>query len=597
MIEKMKKYTFVLYHLDYADFLARLQELGMVHIIRSTDDKSETLQMNHELLEEYSKALKFLQKIDASASKQSTNLPTKALLNQINNAREEKEKLIRKQEALRKQIKDLQPWGHFEYELVKRLRDNGVAVQFYHCLKNHFNPQWEEQYTIRKIAERSGLLYFVLLYKGEEPALEADRFSFHNKTLFELEKEQEELTNRIEAIDEYFSGIASVAIETFQKELQRLTGEYAYEEARLQGVSEAEDHLKVIGGWIPISKEDKLKQFIKEQQLVYFSEEARVEDNPPINLKNNWFNRLFEPITKMYMLPKYNEFDLTPFMAPFFMLFFGFCNADIAYGIILIILTVVLRAKLKDPTTKAMMTLVMFFGISSIIMGWVMGSLLGYDLKKIPAIGEQILIRNNDQIFNFALLLGVIQILFGIAIATVKKIRQSGPLHGLSEFGTFMFIAALSVLGAQQLGTDISPIQPYLKYPIWAGLALILLFNKPGKNPLINIAGGLWLLYNIVTGFFGDILSYIRLFALGVSSAILGFVVNSIGAQMSGIPIIGPVIFIIFMLFGHSLNLALGALSGFVHPLRLTFVEFFKNAAFEGPGIEYKPFSKHSKVK
>ena len=161
-----------------------------------------------------------------------------------------------------------------------------------------------------------------------------------------------------------------------------------------------------------------------------------------------------------------------------------------------------------------------------------------------------------------------------------------------TPFGTFLLIAAFSTLGAQQLGTDISAVQPYLKYPLYAGLALILLFNNPPKNIIVNILGGIWALYNIVTGFFGDILSYIRLFALGVSSAILGFVVNSIGAQMSGIPYIGPVIFVIFMLFGHTLNLALGGLSGLVHPLRLTFVEFYKNAGFSGPGIAYNPFGK-----
>jgi len=114
--------------------------------------------------------------------------------------------------------------------------------------------------------------------------------------------------------------------------------------------------------------------------------------------------------------------------------------------------------------------------------------------------------------------------------------------------------------------------------------------NKPGKNPIINVLGGIWLLYNVITVFFGDILSYIRLFALGVSSAILGFVINSIGGQMSGIPVLGPILFVLFMIVGHALNIALGALSGFVHPMRLTFVEFFKNADFQGPGMEYKPF-------
>jgi len=146
------------------------------------------------------------------------------------------------------------------------------------------------------------------------------------------------------------------------------------------------------------------------------------------------------------------------------------------------------------------------------------------------------------------------------------------------------------VLGAGLLKVDISKFQPYVKYPLVTGLLLLLLFNNPQKNIMMNILGGLWVLYGVITGFFGDILSYIRLFALGVSSAILGFVINSIGQQFLSIKIVGPVIFIVFMLAGHALNIALGALSGFVHPLRLTFVEFFNNAGFSGPGMEYKPF-------
>ncbi|MCB5257307.1 MAG: hypothetical protein LHW63_07375 [Candidatus Cloacimonetes bacterium] len=592
MIEKMKKYTFVLYHREYPDFLSKLQELGMVHIIRSTDDRSEKLLQDRDLLDTYSEALNFLAKMENDESKSTTNLPTKALLNQINNAREEKDNLQHKREMLRKQIKDLEPWGHFEYDMVKELQKNGIAVQFYHCLKNHFKPEWQQEYCVRIINERAGILYFVLLFNGEAPALEADRFSFHNKTLFELEKELEECDTRIASIDEYFISIAKIATELFQKEIKRISSEYDYEDASLQATKEADDHLRIIRGWIPISKDERLKDFVTKQQIIHFEEEAKTADNPPINLKNTWFNRLFEPITRMYMLPKYNEFDLTPFFAPFFMLFFGFCNADIAYGVIIVLLTLILRSRIKNPSTKGFMTLIMLFGVSSIIMGWVMGTILGFDMKEIPAIGEKIIIRNTDQIFNFGLLLGVIQILFGILISTVKKIKQAGFMNGLSTIGTFMFIATLAILGASQLGTDISAVAPYLKYPMWAGLALILLFNKPGKNPLINIGSGLWLLYNLVTGFFGDILSYIRLFALGVSSGILGFVINSIGSQMTGIPVIGPVIFVIFMILGHSLNLALGGLSGFVHPLRLTFVEFFKNAEFEGPGMEYKPFSK-----
>lgn len=592
MIEKMKKYSFVLYHLDYRDFLAKLQNLGMVHIIRSSNEQSETLKRNRELIGDYAECIKFLQKHSENSEKSHTNLPIKALLNQINKARSEKESLTRAKDGYLKQIKDLQPWGHFDYDLVQKLKAAGIFIDFHHCLKNHFKAEWEEQYPIIKVAERSGSLYFAVLYTGDHPALEADTFSFHQHTLQEFETKLKEVEDQLADIESYFANIAKTAIDLFQAEIARLTTEYDFEDATLQGTPEADNHVVVLSGWIPISREEALMSFVKAENVIHFVSDARVEDNPPIRLRNNWFSRLFEPITRMYMLPKYNEFDLTPFFAPFFMLFFGFCNADMAYGVVLVFLTLFLRAKMKDPTVKGFLTLVTLFGISSIIMGWVMGTILGYDMKEIPVIGQQILIRNTDQIFNFGLLLGVIQILFGIGIAAAKKMSQAGFINGLSSIGALLFVGTLSVLGAQQLGTDISAIQAYLKYPMWAGLALILLFNQPGKNPIINILGGLWVLYNMITGFFGDILSYIRLFALGVSSAILGFVINSIGSQMLGIPIAGPVIFVLFMIFGHALNLALGGLSGFVHPLRLTFVEFFKNAEFEGPGMEYKPLSK-----
>jgi V/A-type H+-transporting ATPase subunit I len=592
MIEKMRKYSFVLYHLDFEAFLTDLQKLGLVHLIRNSEEKSESQQKSLELIKEYSECSAYLAKLNSKAPKQSVQLPTKALLNKINSAREEREKLLHQSDVVKKQIRDLTPWGHFDYDLVRKLRRAGLRIDFHSCLKNHFKKEWTEQYAIQIIYEHSGLVYFVVISDTGSPALEADTFSFHHHTLQEFENQLTDLNGQITAIDEYFTDIAPAAIELFGEEISHLSHSYEYEDALGQGIKEADDHLMLLSGWIPVSLEQGLKDYLAKNQVIHFSEVGKVEDNPPIRLHNNWFSRLFEPISKMYMLPYYNEFDLTPFFAPFFMLFFGFCNSDMAYGVIIILLAFLMKRKAKNEAMKSMMTLLMMFGTAAIIMGWVMGSALGYDLKEVAAIGDKIIIRNNEQIFNFALLLGLIQILFGIAITAVKQIIQSGFRYGLKTIGSFLFIMALGILGASQLGANISKIQPYLKYPMYAGLALIFLFNNPKKNLLINVLGGIWELYQIVTGFFGDILSYIRLFALGVSSAILGFVVNSIGAQMLGIPVAGPVVFVIFMLFGHTLNLALGGLSGFVHPLRLTFVEFYKNAAFAGPGIAYKPFGK-----
>ncbi len=588
----MKKYSFVLYHREYPDFLAKLQELGLLHIIRSTDDLTPALLENQEMLVKYSEAIKLLAKHQGDESKGSSNQPTLSLLNHINQAREEKDALGREIESLNKHVRDLEPWGSFDYDIVSTLRESGIALDFYHCPKNHFKEEWEEENTLYKIGERVGIIYFVVLALGESPVIEADNFIFPEKSLQELIKERDAVSTNISEIDQYFENIADFAIQAFQKEIARLTTEYDYADISEQAHDEADGHLKVISGWIPISKEEGLKSFLDEEGIIHVASEATEDDEPPINLVNNWFSRLFEPITRMYMLPKYTEFDLTPFFAPFFMLFFGFCNADMAYGVVLVLLAVILRAKIKNPNMKSYMTLVALFGAASIVMGWVMGSVLGFDLKEVAVIGDKIPVRDTNQIFNLGLLLGVIQILFGVSITIIRKAVKEGFLHTLQPIGNFLLIGTLSIMGAGLLDADISAFNPYLKYSLWGGLGLILLFNKPGRNPFINVASGLWELYNIISGFFGDILSYIRLFALGVSSSILGLVINSVGAEMLGIPLIGGVVFVIFMILGHTLNLALGSLSGFVHPLRLTFIEFYGNAGFEGAGTEYKPFAK-----
>jgi V/A-type H+-transporting ATPase subunit I len=211
------------------------------------------------------------------------------------------------------------------------------------------------------------------------------------------------------------------------------------------------------------------------------------------------------------------------------------------------------------------------------------------------ALEPFILIKSTEQIFNFALLLGVIQIITGKILNAVKQMMQSGFMHGIATFGITLFVLCLAITGSTMLGAKPGNILKYTPYGMYFGLFLIFFFNSPGKNILFNLANGIWVMYGVVTGFFGDLLSYIRLFALGVSGGILGLVINDMSHQFLAIPIVGPVLFLALMLGGHSLNIALSGLGAFVHPMRLTFVEFFNNSGFSGPGIAYKPFGKHIK--
>ena len=603
MIERMRRYTFVLHRLDYASFLAELQALGMVHLIRSTETKTEALTQNSEKVGRYAAAVKFLKPYLAGEPGAGTGEELKGrdpatALAGIDRAREEKDKLVRRREALAREIADLEPWGHFRPEDVRRLAEGGVAVDLYTCPRNRFKEEWREGHAVEIIREQAGMIHFAVFRKEEETVwIDADPFPLPKRTLAEKERELEEVDERLAGIETSFREGAEAAAGMFQTEIGRLAAEYAYEDALLQGVPEAGDEVVIVRGWIPARLEGRLLDRLGSRGVLHIAEDPAEEDRPPVLLRNSRFSRLFEPISKMFMLPYYREFDLTPFFAPFFMLFFGFCNADLSYGIVLIGLGALLKAKAKNEAARSMFTLVQVFGVASIVMGWLTGTVLGYDLKAAGEIGRLVLIRSTDQIFNFALLLGAVQILFGVAIKAVKLMRQKGVLHGVSAWGAFLFLLGVSVVGSTQLGARPGRLAEYAKYAIVAGLAMIFLFNSPRKNILVNLGMGVWTLYNLVTGFFGDILSYIRLFALGVSSTILGIVVNAMAQQLAAVPVVGWLLFLVLMVLGHGLNLALGALGGFVHPMRLTFVEFYKNAGFEGPGVEYRPFGELGSVK
>ncbi len=598
MIESMRKHTFVIYYPDYPDFLVRLQDLGMVHISRSSEAKTEALLKTRDLIERMNAAAKYVGKyINDESDILHTTYHMMKILKQVENAQSEKEKLQRHADGLRKGIGELKPWGHFDRNLVQMLKAQGIAVDFYTCPKNHFREEWKSNHTLHELSLTAGHVYFVVIHQDDQPIdLDADTFRFPEMSLVELEKKLKETQEKQQEIETFFLTYAKSYFHLFQDEIIKLTAEYDYEDAVQQGIPEADEHILILTGWIPKRLEAHLVQFIQQQNIIHYATDPQPHDNVPISLRNGKFAKLFEPIARMFMLPHYNDLDLTPFFAPFFMLFFGFCNADIMYGISLIILAVALKKKIKNPAVNSYLTLIMLFGISAILMGWLTGTILGFDLKLTPLSGA-ILITETDQIFNLALTLGALQILFGVMIRVHKGVRQRGIMGGIAPLGVFVFLFSLTLMGAEMLKANIGVLSHYTKWLMYAGLGMVMLFNSPGKNIFVNLGSGLWEMYNVVTGFLGDILSYIRLFALGVSSTILGLVVNSIAQNLLSIPIAGYLAYPVFMLFGHALNLALGALGGFIHPLRLTFVEFYKNAGFEGPGLEYRPFTKNRTVK
>jgi len=326
-------------------------------------------------------------------------------------------------------------------------------------------------------------------------------------------------------------------------------------------------------------------------------------------LKNNRFARLFELIGGLYALPKYGTLDMTPFFAPFYMLFFAICLNDAGYGAIILLLGILMRLLMGEKMRK-MAYLTMICGGATTLFGLATGSLFGLS---IPTA----LFDFQAEFFSWALALGVFQILFGMLLNIIFKASHFGIKSTFSTLGWFIVLVSGCLAGGLQLlneswvipGFTTSSIAFYVAMGV--GLFMMLFLNDLSRKPieyillygfLKNFASGLWDTYNNITGLLSDVLSYIRLFAIGLSGGVLAQVFNSLAMGLTGLDAgieqfgVGTVFQILgataILLVGHAINLFMSTISSFVHPMRLTFVEFYKNAGFEMTTRAFEPLTK-----
>ena len=198
-----------------------------------------------------------------------------------------------------------------------------------------------------------------------------------------------------------------------------------------------------------------------------------------------------------------------------------------------------------------------------------------------------------------SVIVGLLQILFGKGVAAYKIKIQKGTKYSIAPFAWIVFLIGIGLmLGIPYMGVALPEVVKYVIYGVVGISTLIILFyNSPGKNPFLNVASALWKTYETASGLLGDTLSYIRLFAIGLTGAVLGGVFNSLAVeQTASLPIAFRFpLMLVILLAGHSINIALAIIGALVHPIRLTFVEYYKNSEFEGGGVAYDPL-KHSKT-
>ena len=352
-----------------------------------------------------------------------------------------------------------------------------------------------------------------------------------------------------------------------------------------------------LDGWAPVPEVPALEKALKAFDCAYELTDPTPEEYPkvPVKLKNSVFSRCLNVVTEMYSLPAYDGTDPNPLMAPFFILFFGIMMADMAYGLLMIFgaLFVLKKAKPREGT-RNFMELVFWCGVSTTIIGAMTGGFLGDFIPQIikivnpestftmPALFTPL--DDTVAIMMGSLVLGAIQVFTGMAVSVVNKIRSGDFIDALFDEITWWIILAGVALAIFGIGTVAA-----VPVPLTVG-GLMLVFGGTRKaKGFGKVASLVGLVYNGVTGFFSDILSYVRLMALMLSGSVIASVFNTLGATFGNV-----ILFVIVALIGNALNLALNLLGCYVHDLRLQCLEFFNRFYKEG-GKPYKPLAIQTK--
>jgi V/A-type H+-transporting ATPase subunit I len=616
MIERMTKLTLLFHHSDTECLLAELQRLGALHVegygVRRTGE-IDALEARIERLERTRDYLASLEADPAPARALggSTDLDEGQLTERVEGLRESLSQAQAERRRLAAEMAAGAPWGGYDPSRVEQLRQAGYGVKLFAAARASMRKIAEScagssSSALEEIREERGTVWFAVVYPVADgpPPVDAageDPPARGRKELVKLDAQAAlavaEAGQRLRE-QRRFIGALEERIRACRNELARDLAA-----ASLEPV--AESQLRVVKGWVPQRSMAAVTGFLEQQEVFVIREDPAPGEKVPILLRNRPFARLFEPVMRIFSLPSYSELDTTPFLAPFYVIFFGLCVADLVYGLILLAAMLAALFIMRNRVPRSLVLLGIVLSSSVALMGLLLGEAGGVRVTSIfgagSALRKAVLFPSMFAAMYLAIALGVVQVIFGHVLRVANEMKKHGPMGALGPTGVVLLLLGALVLAVRMLGPGfaIGPLEVgalgVLPRPVGfgllgAGLVLVLLFNNLNARIYVRPGLGMWELYELATGTIGDVLSYLRLFALGLADGLLAEAMVRIAGMVRGDSWWGYIPAALILLAGSGINLAIGLISAFVHSLRLTFVEFYKAVGFTGGGIEYAPF-------
>jgi len=633
MIAPMMRLSALIYHRDVESFMAGLQRLGVIHVVEKSDKDLSALAESAEIIKRCDGMASQLSRLAPKGNSDRIIDPARAhdALKRYDELITEKTRCESVLSAIAKDRTFFSLYGCFDPAVVRSLAQCQIALRFYKGQAKALAGLDSAKVHV-EITEQAGRdIYFAVLCRGEFPQVDAEEFRMPEQSPAQLDRTEADARDRMRKIEHDIGELAS-EIPMVKSWCDEQKNRFRFLSTQSDLSAFAEGKIFGLDGWFPAKNQSAVRSYLSGASVWFEIAKPADEDAPPVKLENGPFARLLEPITRLYMLPHYRELDPTPFFAPAFAFFVGLCLGDVGYGSI--ILTLSSLAYFKAPLAyRPYAKLLMILGGVVMFCGVLLNSFFGMSVFGGPGISGALFPAGARYFaplspfegprgteypaMSLALVIGFLQMLFAMILQMTNRIRQGALKTVILPISWMMMFMGIVIwethtnwfdlgvhklaIGRLQLGIFLLAVPAIVgKWVCLGGVGLMFLsgiINGSGKvylRPLLFI----WDFYNFATGNMGYLISYIRLFALGLTGGLLGSTFNSLALGFithDGVTNwLSPfVVFTLLLLVaGHALNFALSVVGAFVHPLRLTFVEFYQTLQFAGGGSEYKPFSR-----
>ena len=635
MIVPMKKVSLIIRENKKNETLKKLRKLGIVHI-QITEGSGERLTSLREQIALLESAIFTIGKKKNVEQKDVGTAEALSVATKVQALDVEKKQCGAERISLSSELDRLKSWGDIDPSNISDLESKGYEISFYEMPKTEYELLAENIKTVRIDATKSTVRFMLLKSNKEEldeviSSLNVYRLALPSLSTNEMKQQLSELSSRIDEIDETIASNACYvesikrAVGVIEKEIEFETYATGMSDEKLSPESESPLSVSYFTGYIEAENLDRLKQTAQSNSWGLLVEEPSIEDNVPTKLKNNKFVSLIYPLTDFLgTVPGYFEYDISGWFLAFILIFFGIIFGDGGYGLLICAVAAIpiIKSLIAKKQISPMFLLVGLFGLSTVLWGTLTCTWFGLSPEQLPAWLKSLSIpvisnvyadkiwypfwtngaaglttAQNLQIFCFSLAL------IQLTVAHIKgALRNKGSIKMLGDIGSILqlfgiyYLVLSLVVNAEvfSFGLVIGgvPIGTVAIALIGVGFVLSFVFSNYEGSLIKSILSSLTNIVSVLLGVvnvFSDIVSYIRLWAVGLAGAAISATVNELAGPLLG-NFMFMILAIVLLVFGHGLNMILNVLSVIVHGIRLNTLEFSSHLDMSWSGYKFKPF-------